>query len=199
MLETNLALDHSYEVEELGELPGTGKFSVPVFNFPPANPPGNYGLGLRVRRRGGESWVGFFAGGYTSPTAISRVVSSPDPNRVCVVSKGAGYLVDVDNPGEWERVQLFPVLDVRTISERGLMIFCSFTDLVAYGDTGFVWKSPRVCWDDLKIVSITPDTIEGTGYDPANSDAPKSRFVVDLRTGRSLLEGPTSIDGKPVC
>jgi hypothetical protein len=199
MLELDLALPHSYEVEELAELPGTGKFAVPLIFFPsPKNRPEHDGLWLKVKPANGRGWIGVFAFGYSSPPAFSRVLSSLDPNRVCVISNGAAYIVKADEPEVWEQIPVTPVLDVRPILEQGLLVFSDFIQLAAYGSSGLAWQSPRVCWDGLKIVSTTRETIEGTGYDPTNSLTRESRFVVDLKTGRSLLPPPFSIDGKPV-
>jgi hypothetical protein len=123
-------------------------------------------------------------------------VSSPDPSRVCVISGGAGYLVKADEPDIWEKIPIDPVLDVRLIPEHDLLVFSDFTGLVAFDSRGLAWRSPRVCGDELKIVSVTRETIEGTGFHPTNSIEPASRFVVDLKTGRSLLPSPLSTDGK---
>jgi hypothetical protein len=197
MLEIDLAFPHSYEVEELGELPGTGKFTVPLIFFPrPKNRPEHNGLWLKVKATSGRAWIGVFAFGYTSPPGFSRVISSFDPNRVCVISKGAAYVVKADEPEVWEQIPLVPALDVRPIPEARLLIFSDFIRLAAYSSSGLAWRSPRVCWDGLKIVSVTRETIEGTGYDPTNSITHESRFVVDLKTGRSLLPSPFSTDGK---
>jgi len=91
MLEVDLAFPHSYEVEEIPELPGTGKFDVPVLYFPrPKNRPEHDGLWLKIRTASGKSWVGVFAFGYQSPPAFSRVVSFPNQDRACIISRGAG-------------------------------------------------------------------------------------------------------------
>jgi hypothetical protein len=197
MLEMNLAFAHSYQVEEFRELPGAGKLSVPQLFFPPPKGrPEHDGLWVKIRAANGTAWIGVFAFGYSSPPAFSRVVSSPDQDRVCVISKGAAYLVKADEPQVWEQIQLIPILDVRLLPEEGLLVLSDFTRLAAYGCSGLVWQSPRVCWDGLKIVSVTNDTIEGTGYDPTNSITHELRFVVDLKTGRSKLPPPVSVDGK---
>jgi hypothetical protein len=189
MLEIDLAFPHSYEVEELSELPGTGRFDVPLIYFPrPDTRPEGDGLWLRVHAAKGGSWVGVFAFGY-GPQAVSRVVSSPYPDRVCVVSRGAAYIVKADEPDVWEKIPILPVLDLRLISEHQLLVFADFTSLAAYGRAGLAWQSPRLCWDELKILRVTPDTIEGVGDE--------SRFVVDIRTGRSLPPLPESSDDKP--
>jgi hypothetical protein len=199
MLEIDLTLPHSYEVQELGELPGTGKFTVPLVYFPrPQGRPEHDGLWLKVGSNKGRSWIGVFKFGYTSPPAFSRVVSSPDPNRVCAISNGAAYVVKADEPEIWERIPILPVLDVRLIPEHSLLVFSDFTRLAAYGRSGLAWQSPRVCWDGLKIGNVTHEIIEGTGYDPTHSTTHELRFVVDVKTGNSLLPPPSSTDGKPV-
>jgi hypothetical protein len=77
-----------------------------------------------------------------------------------------------------------------------MLVLADFTSLAAYGSNGLAWRSPRVCWDELKILKVTHATIEGLGYDPINSS--QSRFVVDIKTGRSLLPSPVSTEGRPV-
>jgi len=199
MLEIDLALAHSYEVQELDELPGTGKLAVPLIFFPPPrNRPEHEGLWLRVRAVGGREWIGVFKFGYSSPPAFSRVVSSPDPDRVCVISSGAAYVVKADEPEVWEEIPIIPVLDVRSIPDHGLLVLSDYSRLAAYGSRGLVWRSPHVCYDELKISRVTSETIEGIGYDPTNSITHESRFAVDLKTGRSLLPPPSTTDGTPV-
>lgn len=199
MPEIDMAFPHSYEVEEVGEFPSSGKFGIPqVFIPPPKGRPEHNGLWLKVKPSNGADWIGVFAIGYPSSRAFSRVVSTPDSSRLCAISQSAAYIVTADNPEQWESVPLLPVLDVRAIPRENLLVFSDFTNLGAYGPGGFAWRSPRVCWDDLKIVNITHDTIEGTGYDPTNRITHESRFVVDLKTGRSLLPAPVSTTGKPI-
>src|SRR5207253_8199447 len=119
------------------------------------------GVWLRVKANSGKTWIGVFAFGYTSPSAFSRVISSPNPNRVCVTAKGSAYIVNADDPEVWEQVPVSPVMDVRSILEQNLLIFSDFIRMAAYGNSGLVWRTPRVCWDGLKITNVTSDTIEG--------------------------------------
>ncbi|MGA2978924.1 MAG: hypothetical protein ABSD76_04975 [Terriglobales bacterium] len=200
MLNVDLALPHSYAVEEFGELPGTGVLPFPVIYIPPPKTrPEHSGLWLKISSETGKCWIGVFAFGYSSPPAFSRVVSTLDRNRVCVISNGAAYIVKADEPAVWQQIPVLPVLDVRSFPEHQLLVFSDFIRLAAYGSNGLAWRSPRVCWDELKILKVTSDTIEGTGYDPTNSITSESRFAVDIETGRSLLPPPTTrTDGKPI-
>jgi hypothetical protein len=121
----------------------------------------------------------------------------PDPDRFCVVSAGAAYLVKADEPKSWEHLALFPVLDVRLIPALELFVLSTFHKLAAVGPAGLAWESPRVCWDDLRIVRADAERIEGTAYNPTNTP-PEMLFSVETSTGRSLLPVPHSIDGKPI-
>src|SRR5450432_1052470 len=143
MLEHDLAFPHSYEVEELPELPGSGRFDVAVLYFPPPKSrPDHNGLWLKIVPATGKSWIGVFAFRFDPPHGLSRVVSTPDPDRVCIVSGSAGYLVKVDNPETWEEV-VIPVLSVLSLPEHELLVLSDFTSLAAYGRNGLSWRSPR--------------------------------------------------------
>ncbi|HEV2399093.1 MAG TPA: hypothetical protein VGS27_19260 [Candidatus Sulfotelmatobacter sp.] len=198
MLETDFVFAHSYETEGIPELPGTGTFGIPILYFPtPSHRPEHNGTWLKITPSTGNSWIGVFKFLFESPDRFSRVLSTPDPNRVCVVSGSAGYIVKVDEPEIWEEI-VIPVLGVQPLSKHKLLIFSDFTGLAAYGRNGLVWKSKQLCWDELRILKVTDTTIEGAGYDPTNSISNESHFAVDIATGRSLLPCPTDITGKPV-
>lgn len=199
MIDFDFTFPRSYEVEEFGSLPGSGNDGQSAIYFPkPKSRPEHDGLWLRVYPSSGKPWTGVFAFGYSPTVGMSRVLSSPDPNRVCVISQGAAYIVNADSPEQWQQIPTLPVTDVRVVVDHGLLVFADFTHLAAYRSSGVAWESQRVCWDDLKIVSITRNSIEGVGSDPTNSRSPEMRFAVDLESGRSLVAPPKSADGRPV-
>lgn len=197
MVDLDLSFAHSYSVEEIPELPGTGKPGSSPLYFPrPKARPEHDGIWLTLHPAIGTPWTGVFALGYAPPPAISRVLSTPDPGRICVISSGAAYVVKADEPEVWETLDLMPVLEARPIPEHSLLVLSDFTRLIALGRNQVVWRSPRVCWDDLRILNVSNEVIEGVGWDPVNScDSP---FAVDIRTGKSLLDPPKSVEGIPV-
>jgi hypothetical protein len=198
MFETDLTFPHSYLVDEPGEFPGSGSFAFPVLRFPPPKArSGEDGFWVKITPEVGTPWIGVFAFLFDSPHTYSRVVSTPDPNRVCVISNGVGDVVKADEPEVWEEIPI-EVLGLLSATEHQLLVFYSYTRLFAYGSRGPVWRSPRVCWDELRILKVTSDTIEGTGFDPTNSITNELPFVVDIRTGRSLLPPPKTTHGEPV-
>jgi hypothetical protein len=198
MTKLDFTYPHRFELKEFPELPGAGFGSLAVHYFPGSQTrPEHDGIWLRVDPVGVEPWVGVFGFGYSSPPAVSLVLSTPDPEQLCVVSAGAAYRVRADQPERWEQLKLFPVLDVRPVPALNLLVFATFHKLAALDAAGVLWESPKVCWDDLRIVRADADRIEGTGYDPTN-EPPEMQFSVDARTGRSLLPAPLSADGKPL-
>jgi hypothetical protein len=196
MIDIDLEFPHSYEIEEVPEFPGTGNFNVQVRYFPKLETrPEHDGIWLQIRPATAQPWVGVFGFGDGYSPFISRVVSTPDKDRVCVISGGSAYIVKADEPEIWEGLAVRPVRDVRMIPEHQLLVFADFTRLIAYGRNQVAWKRSELCLDDLKILNVSSDKIEGVGYDPTNPGS-KSNFSVDIKTGESLYPGPVSTNGK---
>jgi len=136
---------------------------------------------LLVQPESGDPWIGTFAFGVIVKAGITRILSTPNPNVICVVANGEGYLVEASNPEKCEDVRATPVLDIRQVMARSLIVFADFTTLVAYDHTGIKWKSSRIGSDDLTIMEVTDNHIRGTWWNPATST--DAEFVVDLETG----------------
>ena len=87
MLEFDSGFPHDYAVEEFGQLPGTGILKEPLIYFPPPKGRAEHnGEWLKVTAKSGKTWTGIFAFG---PGSCTVVISTPKPNTVCVVSRGA--------------------------------------------------------------------------------------------------------------
>lgn len=142
---------------------------------------GQDGVTVKVMPHQGEPWIGTFAFGTIVPNGLSGVYTTPNPRRLLIVAKGDGYLVATDNRDQWERVATIPTTDVRSIEKHGIIVVASFTHLVAYNNEGVFWKTKRLSWDNLKVISITDDELTGEYWDVQNEA--KQRFIVDLKTG----------------
>jgi hypothetical protein len=174
----DLTAANGYRVQLLDELPGTP--SPNHFYFPPLGSGGRDGMLIRITPDTDEGWTGCFAFGSYD---ISAMIASPEPMKLFVISKGAGYVVNAAHPSEWNRVHCDPVRDVRVIEQYGLVLFADFTSIAAYGEKGLAWLSKPLCWDDLKIMSVEGTRIVGCGYDPTNEVRPTGHFELDLLTG----------------
>ena len=178
----DLNFDHHYEIRLAEEIPGSpGR--VEQFYYPGASNTGIAGQAggfwITVTPQNRLPWMGSFAKGYQSPRVVSAMASSPNPKMFCVVSSGLGCIVNAEEPGNWIKVDCFPVLDFRSIPSAGILLFADFTKLVAYGTDGQAWRTQDLCLDELRIQDITTELIVGTGW-----NAPK--IEVDLKTGEIL-------------
>ncbi|HUB19273.1 MAG TPA: hypothetical protein VL990_11610, partial [Acidobacteriaceae bacterium] len=111
---------------------------------------------------------------------FSKILSTPDSDRVCVISGGGGYLVKADNPAEWAKIPLLPITDARSVPEHGFLLFTNFSNLAAWDTRGEIWRT-QFRFDGLRITKMGSEVIEGYGYDPA--EAGEVPFSVNMRTG----------------
>lgn len=171
----------SYECERLTESPVTARAR--HYYYPGASTTGGSdGILLKVQPEQGEWWLGTFAFGGLTPAGVSGIFTTPDPQKFCVVDGGRGYLVSADAPTVWERIDAVPITDLRPIRAQQIIVFATFCELVAYGKSGFKWRTKRLVWDGLKITEVTETLIKGEGDWNFFKSAGES-FVVDLATG----------------
>ncbi len=172
----DLGFATSYEAVVLPGLPGSGPA---VRQFRGRHQRSHReGLVVEVRASNDQSWVGNFQFG---DGKRSGLYATPSPDRLCVVAGGRGYFVPVTDPSAYEIVSAYPIEDVRSIPELGLLLFVSFTVVVAYGTAGQAWSAGRVSWDGISIRSVSCDGVHGTAW-----DSPGGRevgFFIDPRTG----------------
>jgi hypothetical protein len=179
----DLTFPHSCTVT-LTELSGNGQ--QPPIYFPAATTlGGNDGLLLQFANSDGRNWKGCFAFG---DYELCGVFSLPDPDSMCVVSKGTGYWVYVNAPEQSYEMPVRPIRDVRVLLDAQIILLADFASLSAFGSKGRLW-SQQVCWDELKISNIHDGVVKGTGFDPTNRQQSTAEFAVELSTGR-VLQSP---------
>jgi len=140
------------------------------------------GAYVRVTPQSGPAWVGFFALGFDSDQVVSAICSTPDPDSFCVVVGGYAYVVKAGNPAQWLRVEQSPVVDLRALSQQGLLLFAGFTSITALGSSGIAWTTGRLTWEGLTITATDGGKLYGRGWD-ALADK-EVAFEVDLKTGK---------------
>ena len=176
----HLVFPQQYRVEESLELPSGP--SMKHLYFPGGSEKGGQdGLLIKVTPRMGEVWLGTFAFG-SFQNGVTGVYSCPDKESVCVISSGEGYIVRADDPVVWEEIGTCPILDVRIVANKELLLFADFTRITAYGQRGHVWTTGSLSWDGIEIVNVTPEHIRGLAWDSPQQR--KVEFVVDVATGR---------------
>lgn len=182
-MDFDLTFPAHYTIEE-AELPADGG---QVFYHPGASTThGKDGILLRFRPNNRRDWIGCFAFGHSS-YSLTKVLSSPNSDCALAVSKGAAYWVNAASPEHCQTLDFFPVLGVRVLSDQGVVLLSGFTTLGLLGSDGNLWRSPRLCWDELQIREIIGNVVSGIGYDPTNSETWESEWSLDLKS-RSVLK-----------
>src|ERR1043165_1939156 len=140
------------------------------------------GIYLRVTPESGSAWAGFFALGFESDQVVSEICSTPDPDSFCAVVGGYAYVVRAQPPAEWLRVEQSPFVELRVLTQQGMLLFVGFTSITAIGREGTLWTTERLTWEGLTVSEIKGDTLLGQGWDAiANKEV---LFEVDLKTGK---------------
>ena len=173
---------HSYEVDAEAELPpGTGGYH--RYYYPGAKSHGGHAdLLILIKPDSAEPWYGLFEGLGPNRRLAKGVFSCPHPSFVCVVVLGKGYMVRVDEPTDWARVPLMPIVEVVPVVEEGLLLMSSYNEVIAYGSAGELWRStPRNVTDDLVIDRVTKGRLNVHGFNYALG---KVEAVLDLATGK---------------
>jgi hypothetical protein len=181
----DLTFAHKYLVEFLPELPG---YPTLIHYFPGNSIEGGKdGLLLKFLPEDNPAWLGYFSFGFanSSDYTLSGVYSSPNVTYACVISNGGGYWVNANDPSDCLVLQLKPILHVSAAKEHALLILSSFTSIGLIGSDGILFKSQRLCWDDLRILNIEDGLISGTGSDPTNTNSDRE-FVFDIKSRKVL-------------
>jgi hypothetical protein len=143
-------------------LPGQGE-EVLRFKRDETNPvSGLDGPVLRIAPKNGKDWFAMFASGYKGADVVDSLLSTPNPDVVCVVARGAGYWLHVFFKTKSD-VRVFPVRQVHSIAERGLILFSDFTRIAAYDTSGPVWITESLFMDDLRIDRVQGKFAECSG------------------------------------
>jgi len=177
-----MELPHLYEVRRLEEL--SAPASLPLLHFSPGNSPGNgEHLLLEFTPPTSAAWIGSFACGISSGTALTMVLSSPDPLIAFVVAGGIGYSVHVNSPEQCQLLPVSPVMFVEVLSQEGMAVLGSGNALAVYDAKGLVWFK-RVVESDLKLQSISEGLIHFSGLDTEAGQP--VRLSAELGSGRKV-------------
>jgi hypothetical protein len=168
-----------YDCEVLDELPNRAS---PRWYFPGGTQlGGRSGLIVGIQPDVGDEWVGVFAFGDVSMRGVNAVLSMPNSRQLCVVSRGAGYIVDAVSAREIEAISMTPIFAVVPVPAKALVLMHDFSRVRAYGRDGLAWSTPAISWDGIEILEVTDTALRGTAWDsPNNKHVP---FAIDLATG----------------
>lgn len=166
-----------YQVRQLDELPPSAQ----VTELCPAAQCSSGGLIFEVNPGDSDSWVGFARpSSIGSRHAITGLFSTPDPSRLCVITRGTAYLVDVDTRRFSLLARTDPVIFVTSLTDVGLLILATPWQVMAIGPDGPAWQTGRLAIDGLRLDETDGLRLAGV----ADPDSPEPRdFVIDLLDG----------------
>lgn len=164
-----------YVARELDEFPPCAE----VTELRPAGQSDAGGLIFEVVPHVTDSWVGF---AHPSPVrvahAVSGLVQTPDPTKLCAISRGTAYLVDTIDRKYC--VASAPVVAVAALRAVDLLLLATSWLVVAIGRDGVVWRTGRLAIDGLRLDETDGSRVIGV----ADPDSAEPReFVINLETG----------------
>ena len=190
-----LGFASNYSCEIAPEFPGSGDWGCPVYRFVerPELVERFAQLGepfvIRIRHDDGSEWVGLLARGFYG---LRGVYSCPNPDQICVVIDGSGYLIDTRSPSDYRSLPMHPILSLERVHDTGTVLCGGFIDLLLIDGDGLLWVSGRLCLDDLHVRNIDRSTINCTGRQIREDE---TWFSVSLKTGQ-LVSGTPFQEGK---
>ncbi|TKG87909.1 hypothetical protein EYV94_27855 [Puteibacter caeruleilacunae] len=176
----DLSFESHYSIEILHELSSGERFYYPNGT----TNGGKDGVMVEIISSEGNIWTGIFAFGEISTKGILGIYAMPAPDKICVVSKGAGYIVSSKNPTNWEEIRPIPILGVYPVKSQDIIIFSSYTELVAYDKSGVKWRTERLAYDSFKVIEVTEAYLKGEYWDIQYET--NKNFEVDLSTGAQV-------------
>ena len=141
---------------------------------------GREGMVVEFVRSDKQTWVGNFAPGISS---LSAVLPHPDGRQVLVFSGGNAWAIDTDAETGEQVLQavdaVWPVVrsDDLILSRQGIA-------LVRLGPAGILWHTHRLSWDGFDRVHVDSGRISGLAWDAINDRW--LPFDVDVATGSSV-------------
>jgi hypothetical protein len=154
-----------YELSLDSELPsGSGGYR--RYYYPGAATEGGMAdLMVLVKPDSVDPWYGFFVGIRSRGGRYAEgIFTCPDPDALCVVVRGVGYLVNVTDPRSWTTVPVHPALAILPVIEKDLLLFNDFTRVVAVGAGGVAWiAQPGTITDNLVVDRVAGDRLHVRG------------------------------------
>jgi hypothetical protein len=122
--------------------------------------------------------------GFRDASVPTGIWSAPNAHELCAVSGGYAYLIDTTAPQRFTMIPYRPVLEVRPVPENRLLLFVSHRSILAWGDNGQAWESPKLSDEGLTIRAIDGPTLHGLGWNMFTDR--ETPFVLDLQSGAIL-------------
>lgn len=137
---------------------------------------------IEVGLSDGSSWTVSVATDPDAPArAISGLFATPSPSRLCVIARGAAYLLDTVSLANSQYIETGgAITSIRRAFEEKLLLLCTDWAVVAIGEAGLLWRTPRLAIEGLRLDEV--DSWRARGVADPDSDETRN-FMIDLTTG----------------
>jgi len=134
--------------------------------------------------RDAQSFLATCALGFRDPAVPTGLWSCPKSKELCAVAGGYAYLIDTSAPESFTMIAYRPVLEVRALPAKGLLLFVGHHSILAWGAEGKAWESGKLSDEGVTISSVEGVVLLGLGWEmTSDKEAP---FAVDLKNGIRL-------------
>lgn len=139
---------------------------------------------IRPAAEGMQPYLATCALGFRDPAVPTGIWSCPNPDEICAVSGGYAYIIDTGAPQLFTMLPFRPVLDVRSLPERRILLFVGHRSMLAWGSNGLAWESEKLTDEGITITTIEAFTLHGLGWSMVTDK--ETPFALDLRTGERI-------------
>jgi hypothetical protein len=146
------------------------------------------GLHLEIMPTSIHPWVAVFGFGSFGAIGANGAWKLPKGEQIFAVARGRAYIVNPEDPHQWQDVDIHPVTSVFSLNDGNLLVVSDLTGLVVYDRKGDIWVTPRIAWDGFQIIKVDDEKIIGLYED---IDGEEREFTVDLRS-KQLFGGVES-------
>lgn len=141
-------------------------------------------LEVFVHPKTGAPFLATCALGFRDSIVPTGIWSAPNPNELCAVSGGYAYLIDTTRPEQFTLLPYRPVLQIYPASDPRLLLFVGHRTILAWGEKGEAWQSPKLSDEGVTVSSIEEKTLSGLGWNILSDK--ETPFALDLRTGELM-------------
>jgi len=136
---------------------------------------------VRPDEPGSAPFLATCALGFRDPAVPTGIWSMPNPHEMCAVSGGYAYVIDTASPERFTMLRYRPVLQVRPVVDRDLLLFVGHRSILAWGADGKAWETVKLSDEGVTVTAIEGPVLRGLGWNMMTDK--ETPFALDLRSG----------------
>jgi hypothetical protein len=128
------------------------------------------------------SFLATCALGFRDATVPTGLWSCPNPSEICAVSGGYAYIIDTTAPDRFTMIPYRPVLQIRAVTDCGMLLFVGHHSILAWGADGQAWQSEKLSDEGVTISGIENCQLHCHGWNMMTDK--ETPLTLDLKTGQ---------------